>query len=180
MNSPAGVVPEGDDIMSESSIKAQRQRFLQETLPRFIEIRLVEVDIFNGFYLEMEQADPSPAMPQRAFEAAFRQARMVHAIWDDPEARKGTGTMLLQGEVEFCSIYAPENGFDTIVERRAKVGEITIRVPDEGAARELKRLFGDGTATLRPGEMAAMAVCIDRPRPDGTTFRQTVHVVAQA
>lgn len=166
--------------MSESTNKATRQRILDATLPQLIETRLDEVGLFNRFYLEMEQRDRSPAMPQRTFEAVFKRARIIHAIWDEEAARLGTGTMLLQGDAEFCSIYGSGNDAKTVTARSDAVGELTIRVADEASARELKRLFANGTATLRRGEVAFMKFCIDRPRPDGTTFRQTLQVIAAA
>lgn len=147
--------------------------------PRNLNMRIKQAGFANDAYIAGEGAVAHMPDRLRWFLNGILANNIVHAIWDSPGSKGGIGTRLLRGEALV---------YDGMMGRAvgAVMTELTVRVPDEEAARWIQKICGgpmcawESNANPGPEGTPYLAICVDRPQPDGTTIRETIRVDVQA
>lgn len=146
----------------------------EQRTPQHFDFCIKAAAAFNGAFLATEKPRSLAPGPQvrRVIDTMFRYD-IIHAVWTDASSVFGVGTMLIKGRGVFYDVHIKRQGYRG---RR----ESAILVPDQEAARWIKKICGGFEVAFEWGDIPEptgtpyLAICVDRPQPDGTIVRETI------
>lgn len=131
-------------------------------------LRVRQAALLSDNWLHNERLKPGGKVDVIAWVLTIlKHGVIVHAVWDAADTLMGHRSMVLKGAAEFQHHHLVQQGTEP------HPAEYTIRVPDHRSAWTLKTLFVDKTFPFEDTPLT-VAVCVDRPGPDGQFTREVV------